>query len=120
MECPYCKREMTEGYIRSFRSEPEWFPGPADRAPLSEPAGVRLADPDIFASKTVPSWLCGDCRILITPIREYETTWNKLSAKWKRFTEHVAGDKEEQPRMDRKEEDTRAEKKRRDKDPWEV
>lgn len=120
MECPYCKKEMREGYLHAYRSEPEWCFGPVDRAPISEPVSVRLADPDLFASKNVASWYCPDCKVVITPVREYETTWDKMKDKWKRFTERTAKARQEHVEERQEEQREKVREKRRKKDPWEV
>ena len=121
MECPYCKKEMEEGYLSAYRSEPAWSPGPLNRPEELWPEdGLRLVDPGLLATKRVPSWLCRDCKVLITPVKEYQTTWDKMKDKWKDFTEKTAREREEQTRERREAQQEKDRETRRKKDPWEV
>jgi len=120
MECPYCKKEMREGCISAYRSAPVWEPKSAEISLLPPDTYVRLADPDLFASKQVESWLCEDCRVLITPVKEYQTTWDKMKDKWKHFTERRTESRERQAEERQEEQQEKAREKRRKKDPWEV
>ena len=120
MDCPYCKKEMQEGYISAFRSSPEWTSGS-----LSEPEDLftskhlELADPGLFATKRVASWYCEDCKILITPVREYQTTMERMKEKWNGISEKAARERKEKADARREAAELKAGEARRKKDPWE-
>lgn len=118
MECPYCHKEMEEGAIRAYQSRPVWVRG-AGGDPLLSDFEMELAEPGLFTDKSVPSWYCRDCKVLITPVKEYETTWNKMKDKWKSFTEMTAKQLEEHAEERREAQREKAREKRRKKDPWE-
>ena len=118
MECPYCKKEMREGFLYASQSAPVWCPGPANE-PFPPDSSMNLTEPGLFTEKRAESWYCQDCKILITPVREYETTWDKMKDKWKDFTEKLAKDREERAEEHREQQQEKARNKRRKSDPWE-
>ena len=118
MECPYCKKEMAEGYIYANQSAPVWAFGSAETLQMLGPE-INLTEPGLFTNKRAPSWYCKDCKVLITPVHEYETQWDKMKDKWNSFTDKFNKQREEQAEERREKQAERAREKRRKKDPWE-
>jgi len=118
MECPYCHKEMEEGAIHAYQSRPVWSRG-AGGDPLLSDFEMELADPGLFTDKNVPSWYCRDCKVLITPVKEYETTWEKIKDKWDNFTDSLNKKREGMVENHREEQREKAREKRGKKDPWE-
>ncbi len=122
MDCPYCKKEMAQGAILNDRHV-WWYPKEVTFIPLTpeEEGAVRLNDAGGWLDcARAESWYCADCRIVITPVPEIESSMDKWKKKWDSFTQRV-GEESEKRQIAREEEKQEREKeKKRKKDPWEV
>lgn len=72
MECPYCKKEMSEGYIHNGRQPIHWIPDGAKPAMLAyniAKGGVSLrhkpTGPAIINGYSAEAYYCADCRVVI-------------------------------------------------------
>ena len=120
MDCPYCKKEMQKGNIMSG-TQIRWYPENVETAILAEREDtVRLHTGGWVDSAKAEAYYCSDCRIVITPVPEIESSMDKWKKKWDSFTQRV-GEESEKRQIAREEEKQEREKeKKRKKDPWEV
>lgn len=70
MECPYCKKEMLDGYIPASHMALMWIPE-NEKVPLTvfnkTRVGVNLTKLPISKMQKAKSYYCSDCKIVITP-----------------------------------------------------
>lgn len=68
MKCPYCQREMTEGYLRNPRGVIAWTPMGMKANVLQSKAKdyqVKLGEMTPTGVTTVPTYYCKDCGIFL-------------------------------------------------------
>lgn len=68
MECPYCKNEMTEGYIYGQSYSLKWLP--ADKKLLAGLAigGLKLKSSTFWGRQNVKAFRCENCNKLIIDV----------------------------------------------------
>ena len=120
MDCPYCKKEMQKGNIMSG-THIRWYPEEVETTVFAEwESTVRLHTGGWLDSAKAEAYYCCDCRIVIAPVPEIESSMDKLKKKWGAFTQRVSEENEKR-REERQEERREKEKEnKRKKDPWEV
>ena len=73
MKCPYCKKEMSAGYIPATKMALMWIPE-NEKVPLfifsKAKGGVNLTKVPFFKRQKAKSYYCGNCKIVITPVME--------------------------------------------------
>ena len=73
MECPYCKKEMSAGYIPVCKMALMWIPDNEDVPPTvlhKTHVGVNLTKVPFWRMQKAKSFYCRDCKIVITPVDE--------------------------------------------------
>jgi len=74
MNCPYCKKEMKEGFIPAIKMALQWLPK-GGKLPLTifqvAKGGVKLSKMPGWTYEKAESFYCEDCRIVITPVNNY-------------------------------------------------
>lgn len=70
MECPYCKKEMIEGYIYGDMNSFEWLP--EDKKHIGIFASIRLKfkSKSFWGRKNAKAYRCVDCYKLIIDMNE--------------------------------------------------
>lgn len=73
MECPYCKKEMSAGYIPASKMALMWIPD-NEKVPLTiynkTNVGVNLTKVPFWKMQKAKSYYCSNCKIVITPVVE--------------------------------------------------
>lgn len=105
MECPFCRKEMQEGYIPADRSALTWHGGGRE---------VRLTYTPILEEKA-EAFYCPDCRQIILPVPELETFSQRVKKAVGKLTAGAEKRKSDWDEAQRKKEADR----RKGKDPWE-
>ena len=73
MKCPYCKKEMSAGYIPASKMALMWIPENEKVPPTiynKTDVGVNLTKVPVLRMQKAKSFYCSDCKIVITPIME--------------------------------------------------
>ncbi len=73
MQCPYCKKELSEGYMPAIRTALMWIPDDK-KIPLTifskTKTGVNLTKVPFWHIQKAKSYYCNNCKIIITPVPE--------------------------------------------------
>lgn len=73
MKCPYCNKEMSDGYIPASKMALMWIPE-SEKAPPTiynkTHVGVNLTKVPFWKMQKAKSYYCNNCKIVITPIVE--------------------------------------------------
>lgn len=118
MKCPFCGKEMREGYIPVYRGDLTWLGKNEEneswneKVVLSEYAMVRVQKPEAF--------YCPDCRQVIIPIPELESFSDKMKEKLDDVVEKFTAAKDDFMEQREEKRKQREQKKREGKDPWEL
>ena len=133
MECPYCKKEMREGYIPAYRDRLKWIAGKFEGSgtvPIDYEE-VWLSEAPLLTGKAAEAHLCPDCKAVIVPVKEFKDgfgqTMDKARALGGRLgaaTERLgaaleARDECREEARQEKERKKREENIKKGKDPWE-
>lgn len=79
MDCPFCGKEMKAGGIPSGRSAVYWQENSEEiDAPREK---VILSKNPVWGIEEAEAFYCPDCRRIIVPVPEIETTGQKLKKK---------------------------------------
>lgn len=73
MECPYCKKEMSAGYIPASKMALMWIPDNEKVPPTiynKTNVGVNLTKVPFWKMQKAKSYYCSNCKIVITPVVE--------------------------------------------------
>lgn len=73
MECPYCKKEMSSGYIPASKMALMWIPDHEKVPPTiynKTNVGVNLTKVPFWKMQKAKSYYCVNCKIVITPVVE--------------------------------------------------
>ncbi len=135
MECPYCKKEMREGFIPATQYRVRWIAGPPPREFLDTFADreqVWLSELPMLTYKTAEAFYCPDCKTVILPVKEFKDNFDKFGDKVDEIGKKFAG-AFDRFTASREEKDVRREAERREresekrqenikkgKDPWEL
>ncbi len=72
MKCPYCGKEMKEGYIPAFNRAVQWIPK-GEHVPLTffqkAKGSIRLSKNPKLALEKALSYYCEKCKTVITPVK---------------------------------------------------
>lgn len=122
MKCPYCQKEMTEGFIPNGGNV-DWYEKDDDALPLM--GGMPLSPTPVFKFTKIEAWHCADCHMVIVPVKEefegpVDRFTNTVKEKFTGLTARItdAMDERQEQREDEKRQKQRDE--HRKKDPWEV
>ena len=114
MICPFCGKEMREGFIPAGSSGLVWRSGE-----LLE-SDVYLSRIPVLRGQSATAYYCPDCRQVIVPVPELEefedTVKRKLGAVMENFVVAKDGFMEQREEKQRQKE----KEKRKGKDPWEL
>ncbi len=73
MICPFCKKEMEEGFIPACKETLQWIPKDED-IPWTiykiAKGGVRLSKNPILSSQRVIAYCCKQCDMVIIPVEK--------------------------------------------------
>lgn len=73
MVCPYCKKEMLNGYIPASKMALMWIPDNEKVPPTifnKTSGGVNLTKVPFWRIQKAKSYYCSDCKIVIVPLTE--------------------------------------------------
>ncbi len=73
MQCPYCKKELSEGYIPASKMALMWLPenGKVPATVFNKTkTGVNLTKVPVWHMQKAKSYYCDDFKIVITPVPE--------------------------------------------------
>lgn len=73
MQCPYCKKELSIGYIPASKMALMWIPedGKVPATVFNKTkTGVNLTKVPFFGMQKAKSYYCDDYNIVITPVPE--------------------------------------------------
>jgi hypothetical protein len=75
MKCPYCGKEMENGYIPASKFALMWIPE-GERVPTTifnkTKTGVNLTKVPFWTMQKAESFYCDSCKVVITPVKEKE------------------------------------------------
>lgn len=112
--CPYCGKEMEAGVIPNAKSRVYWVNHNDDNVKR-----IPLSEVPLWEAAEAEAYYCSDCRIILMPVPEIETTQEKLWKKWNELTERAKAQREERQARREEAEKEKQREKRRKNDPWE-
>jgi len=69
--CPYCNKELLEGYIPAGKMALMWIPK-GEKMPATifskTKNGVNLTDVPLWRAEVASSFYCDHCKVVITPV----------------------------------------------------
>ncbi|VEU81265.1 PF20097 family protein [Haploplasma axanthum] len=74
MECPYCNKEMEEGFIPASRMRNQWIKK-GGKMPSTvfgtSKDGFALSEMPVWKTKKTISYYCYNCNIVIIPVKKF-------------------------------------------------
>ena len=71
MQCPYCKKELMEGYIPASKMALMWLPE-SGKTPATiyqkTKTGINLTKVPFLRMQKAQSFYCDKCNVVITPV----------------------------------------------------
>lgn len=112
--CPYCGKEMEAGRIPSGKGRVYWMNRSEDNVKR-----IPLSEVPLWEAAEAEAYYCPDCRIILMPVPEIETTQEKLWKKWNELTEKAKEQRQERQTQREEAIKEKQREKRRKNDPWE-
>ena len=119
MDCPFCGKEMRQGYIPAG-DVLRWLPTGEELFTASREDRVQLfySLKNTSIDRGPEAYYCADCMRLIVSVPPQREALTQRLAKWKRERTGTA-EKASLPQEPQKEKTPKKQKKNWDKDPWE-
>ena len=117
MDCPYCGKEMKAGGIPAGRCAVYWQENSEEiDAPQEK---VILSKNPVWRIEQAEAFYCPDCRRIIVPVPEIETTGQKLKKKLDHIRSDIEKNRENWQEQKAEQKEDKKWNKRKGKDPWE-
>ncbi len=134
MECPYCKKEMREGFIPADRYRVRWIAGSPKGywGSLDDREEVWLSEYPMLRVQGAEAFYCSGCKTVVVPVKEFRDNFDKLGDKVDEigkkltgaFEDFTAAKEKRGARREEEKQEKELEKQRENikkgKDPWEL
>lgn len=72
MKCPYCKKEMTDGFVSSISRGGICWTGEKMGwgSATSDPDFIQLSETPAFTASSIPASKCEDCKVILVKYEE--------------------------------------------------
>lgn len=118
MNCPFCGKEMREGFIPVSRNTLVWRGKSIENSALCD--DVILSNFPLIRLQETDAFYCPDCRQVIIPVPEFEPFSDKVKRKLDNVVEKITSATQSFEEQREEKQKQKEQKKREGKDPWEL